>query len=522
MQLVGQGIGKLPRFLWGVFYALVLCFATPAIADDVTLRALDGEFEISGTLLTFDGSVYRIATDVGALTVDAARVDCVGPACPNMITFVPRVNISMNKGLFEPVFAPLLSAFASGLGAEVITGEATLATVQTATLVAQDGAKPLVHFHFYEEETVKGLESLAAYQADFVVGQRALSDTEISTLSEAGVADFSKSTWARLIAKDAIVPVLSPDAPVQAITLDNLGQIAKGNIDNWSDLGGPDTPILVHHWADESDLALQFKQSFGVPRLVGRAHDTDQAIINAILNDPYSIGFTRLSQVGAARVPQLAGKCGREITINAKAIKRDIYPHFVPLVFYRPARQTAPIVQDFVEFLLSDGAQEVLGQTSFVSQELGATQIEAMGDLLLNALEQSTSDPALTQDLAQVLRGKDNLSLVFRFKEGTTRLDLSSQGDLDMLLHAIKNGRFDGRKLYFLGFSDGRGSAEFNLSLSQKRANAVIAALVTELSPEDVRKLEFEALGFAAMMPILCDDTKAEREVNRRVEIWVE
>ena len=48
----------------------------PAFAQDVTLASPDGQVEMSGTLLGFDGEFYRLDTVYGEMTVDGSGVLC--------------------------------------------------------------------------------------------------------------------------------------------------------------------------------------------------------------------------------------------------------------------------------------------------------------------------------------------------------------------------------------------------------------------------------------------------------------
>ena len=60
--------------------ALILGTMTaPGAAQDVMLRSHQGDVEISGNLLGFDGEFYRVDTIYGELTVDGSGVVCEGP-----------------------------------------------------------------------------------------------------------------------------------------------------------------------------------------------------------------------------------------------------------------------------------------------------------------------------------------------------------------------------------------------------------------------------------------------------------
>ena len=97
-----------------------------------------------------------------------------------------------------------------------------------------------------------------------------------------------------------------------------------------------------------------------------------------------------------------------------------------------------------------------------------------------------------------------------------------SLANVRTLAAALDAGDFAGRKLAFAGFSDGAGSAAANLTLSQRRAEAVRAAVLAWARAVDPASVEIEAEGFGEALPMACDDTPWGRQVNRRVEVWVD
>ena len=66
------------------------------------------------------------------------------------------------------------------------------------------------------------------------------------------------------------------------------------------------------------------------------------------------------------------------------------------------------------------------------------------------------------------------------------------------------------------GFSDSIGDANYNMILAEKRARTIEAALQRRGIYAKVVK------GFGEAMPIASNMTKAGRNKNRRVEIWVD
>lgn len=87
--------------------------------------------------------------------------------------------------------------------------------------------------------------------------------------------------------------------------------------------------------------------------------------------------------------------------------------------------------------------------------------------------------------------------------------------ELDELALAFKNTE---RKLSIHGHTDDVGTAVYNESLSQKRADAVKAYLIAQ----GCKKEHIEAIGFGEAKPISSNETEEGRAQNRRVEFIFE
>ncbi|MDA3859209.1 MAG: cell envelope biogenesis protein OmpA, partial [Roseovarius sp.] len=90
----------------------VFAMVSPLAAQDVILRSYDGDVEISGNLLGFDGEFYRLDTVYGELTVDGSGVACEGPGCPNLENFVAQVVFSGAPTIGKVLMPALIEAFA--------------------------------------------------------------------------------------------------------------------------------------------------------------------------------------------------------------------------------------------------------------------------------------------------------------------------------------------------------------------------------------------------------------------------
>lgn len=99
------------------------------------------------------------------------------------------------------------------------------------------------------------------------------------------------------------------------------------------------------------------------------------------------------------------------------------------------------------------------------------------------------------------------------FSLGTSNILASSYSSLDELAEYLKKSPT--KKLRIVGHTDSAGSDEFNLTLSQKRADAVKTYLLQKGVPATSI---IESIGMGETMPIASNDTAEGREMNRRVE----
>jgi large repetitive protein len=109
-----------------------------------------------------------------------------------------------------------------------------------------------------------------------------------------------------------------------------------------------------------------------------------------------------------------------------------------------------------------------------------------------------------------VLKGK------IYFDAGRATLKARSLSVLDDALEQVRSHP-EAKKLRIEGYTDDRGSAARNLSISQARAEAVVDYLVQK----GVDRQRLVAQGFGRTQPVAPNSTAAGRELNRRVEFRV-
>jgi outer membrane protein OmpA-like peptidoglycan-associated protein len=105
-----------------------------------------------------------------------------------------------------------------------------------------------------------------------------------------------------------------------------------------------------------------------------------------------------------------------------------------------------------------------------------------------------------------------DFSITFGFD--SAEIDQGSYTTLDTLASALKSGDLSTYRFLINGHTDSKGSDEYNLALSQQRANSVVAYLV---SRHDIEPARLKAIGFGETS--LKDVNDGEAASNRRVEI---
>jgi outer membrane protein OmpA-like peptidoglycan-associated protein len=102
------------------------------------------------------------------------------------------------------------------------------------------------------------------------------------------------------------------------------------------------------------------------------------------------------------------------------------------------------------------------------------------------------------------------------FENGKANILPAMHDDLDKLANFLID--HPGFKLKISGHTDSDGKEEFNLKLSQSRADAIKKYLSTEFPIEAAR---ITAIGYGSAKPIVQEVTDDHKQLNRRVEFEI-
>jgi phosphate transport system substrate-binding protein len=485
--------------------AIFAAFLIPggAWAQDVTLTAREGGLTLSGTLQGYDGEFYRILTSYGVLTIDGEGVICDGPGCPDL-TAPPfatiRVTGASDAG--RALLPPLVLAFARQRGLVQLPGEGSeygMLLLEPAT------GNPLAEFTFSPSSPADARAALLDGRAELAVAVKA--DPELAE---------------RPMALDALIPVVARDNPTPRISSRDLVRVLAGEVENWSEVGGPDMPLVLHALPPASDVQQALALRLGRDAAADILHPDLASLAAAVAQDPYAVAVTGAAVRGPAKPLQLTDSCGFPLDPSRLAVKAQDYPLALPIYFISPRRRLPLMAREFLDFLATPAAQTAVAEAGYIDRSLERRALTLDGQRLVNAIAGAGEDVTLDdlKRLAKTMAGAERLSMTFRFEDGSSDLDAHSVANVGDLADMLSAGLFDAETLVLAGFSDGTGGAAANLDLARERAEqvlAAVAALVPDLAPEQLPQIA----AFGEALPMACDTTGPGQRINRRVELWV-
>ena len=185
---------------------------------------------------------------------------------------------------------------------------------------------------------------------------------DIGCTSRALTAQEQEILEAIPVASDYIIPIVHPDNPVPSLTLRQLSGLYTGEIRNWAEVGGTDSPVVAIGRDAASGTRAAFEELLGVSGQCLYAQEKDSAggIRIAVETTPGAIGYVSLEAAeegGKIKRLPLNGEDG-EVTLSR--------------LFFMAVPRGKALRDDVREFL--DYVHSEEGQAVVRSQKLGAVE----------------------------------------------------------------------------------------------------------------------------------------------------
>ena len=266
------------------------------------------------------------------------------------------VNMA-RRCVFQVGVATVLVAGLLTFGFAASAADVTMSGSTTVLPIAQAMAE--AYAGIYEIEVSGGgsgvgITNLIDGTTMICASSRTLKAEEYATAVAKGVYPMM---W--YVANDALSPIVHPSNPVSDLTMAQLKQIYAGEITNWSQVGGSNTPILVVSrdsssgtYGSWNDLILK-----GATVTTGAVYTSSNAdVANEVAGNPNAIGYVGLGYLNDSVRAVAVG--GVPATVQT-ALDRT-FPVGRPLFMVTNGFPTGPTFNVLMWILSDDGQRLVL------------------------------------------------------------------------------------------------------------------------------------------------------------------
>ena len=216
-----------------------------------------------------------------------------------------------------------------------------------------------------------GLAALVNGTVDIANASRQIKDEEIEAVRANG-----QDPVEFVIARDAIAIIVHPDNPISQLTLEQISDIYSGRINNWSELGGEDRPIVRLSRETNSGTHVYFLEE--VLRLGDGDSDllfspdtlllpSSEVISAEVRQNPNAIGYDGLGYVteDLKVVGVAAAGSNAYVFPSAATDNNGTYPIARDLYMYT-AGEPDGHVKTYLDWVFSEEAQAIVAELGFV------------------------------------------------------------------------------------------------------------------------------------------------------------
>jgi phosphate transport system substrate-binding protein len=217
-----------------------------------------------------------------------------------------------------------------------------------------------------------GIAALINGTVDLAQSSRPIKDAERKSIEQQRNAELVETP----VALDALAVFVHASNPLRELSIGQVAAIYKGEVTNWSEVGGPSAPVVLYGRESSSGTYDYFREhvlgkadfSPRVQTLQGTA-----AIINAVARDRNAIGYGGIAYASDVAAVAIRGAEGPAVAPSEASVADGSYPLARHLYFYYPA-SSPERVKRFVDWSLGPAAQRLVASVGYFPLAPGAAE----------------------------------------------------------------------------------------------------------------------------------------------------
>ena len=199
-----------------------------------------------------------------------------------------------------------------------------------------------------------GIQAVSEGRCDIGLSSRDLKDDEKSTLE------------GTVVAIDGIAIIVNPQNGVEDLTVEQIGKIYKGEITNWSELGGADGEIVLIGREPNSGTRDGFESITDTKDACKYRQELTSTgdVIAAVASNPNAIGYASLSALkDTVKALTVDGIAPTEATVKDGSYK--VQRPFVLVT--KKDTKLSDAAQKFFDFITSEDAVTIINNAGAVA-----------------------------------------------------------------------------------------------------------------------------------------------------------
>ena len=250
----------------------------------------------------------------------------------------------------------LLTSCSSGDAKTVSTdGSTSMEKVIGALGEAFEAENSGTTFTYNPTGSGSGVTAVLEGRCDIGLSSRALKDDE-----------KAQGLTETVLAYDGIAIIVNPENTVEDLTVDQIASIYKGEVTNWSEVGGADGEIVLIGREAGSGTRDGFESITGTKDACKYRQELTSTgdVITTVANNPNAIGYASLASVkDTVKVLKVGG-----VTPTEDTVKDGTYLIQRPFVFVtKTDTKLSDTAQKFFDYAMSSAAASIISKAGAVA-----------------------------------------------------------------------------------------------------------------------------------------------------------